>query len=92
MTDNLEKYFNQSVWDKFIETCKEHHQKPIPSSLSTLIRDEEIELALEVSLIGNSVEWVNKKIPALNYLRPIDCLKDETLVKRLKECLLRMPY
>ena len=92
MNDNLEMYFNQSVWDDFIETCKKHHQKPISPSLSAIIKDKDIELAIEVSVIGNSVEWVKSKVPALNYLRPIDCLEDETLVKRLKECILRMPY
>lgn len=92
MNDNLELYFNQSVWDDFIATCKKYHKKPIPQELSELIRDKEIELAIEVSMVGNSVEWVNSEIPALNNLRPIDCLEDETLLNRLKVCLLRMPY
>lgn len=38
-----------------------------------------------------SIFILNQKIPALNNLSIIDCLEEERLIKRLKECLMRMP-
>lgn len=37
------------------------------------------------------LDWMNNKIPVLEYLTPLDCLKSEILIKRLKVCLMRSP-
>lgn len=41
---------------------------------------------------NNSISMLNQKIPALNNLSITDCLEEEHLIKRLKECLMRMPF
>jgi hypothetical protein len=38
-----------------------------------------------------SIKWINSKIPALDNLKPVECLKDVELIKRLKVCLMRTP-
>ncbi len=40
---------------------------------------------------AESLEWINKKIPALDNLTPVECLTAPLLLKRLKEGLMRMP-
>ncbi|MCU5771728.1 hypothetical protein N5923_08865 [Erwiniaceae bacterium BAC15a-03b] len=35
--------------------------------------------------------WVEREVPALEGVKPVDCLKDPELLKRLRECVMRMP-
>jgi len=37
-----------------------------------------------------SIKWLNSKVPALDNLTPLECLKDIELTKRLKVCLMRI--
>ncbi len=37
-----------------------------------------------------AASWLKKKIPALDNLRPLDCLGSDQLLRRLKEALMRM--
>ena len=36
------------------------------------------------------LEWIECKPPALGGLCAVDCVMDKKLIKRLKECMLRM--
>lgn len=36
-------------------------------------------------------EWLDRKVPALDDLRPLDCINDPALIKRLREALMRFP-
>jgi Protein of unknown function (DUF2384) len=43
-------------------------------------------------LMGDSsVAWISQPDPALDGLRPIDCLASPSLIRRLKSMLMRMP-
>jgi hypothetical protein len=35
--------------------------------------------------------WIEQRVPALDDLKPVDCLNDPTLIKRLRSALTRMP-
>ncbi|WPN57892.1 hypothetical protein [Pseudomonas sp. P9_31] len=35
--------------------------------------------------------WIEQQVPALDNIRPADCLKDPKLIKRLRTALMRMP-
>ena len=37
-----------------------------------------------------SIEWLNSEVPALDNLKPLECIKDSELTKRLKVCLMRI--
>ena len=39
----------------------------------------------------NSLKWMDSNVPALEDLTPLECLNDEKLINRLKECLHRFP-
>lgn len=36
-------------------------------------------------------EWLDLKVPVLDDLRPLDCINDPVLIKRLREALMRFP-
>ncbi|WP_423393811.1 hypothetical protein [Burkholderia sp. LMG 21824] len=36
-------------------------------------------------------KWINSNVPALDNIRPVDCVDNRELLKRLRECLMRMP-
>ena len=35
--------------------------------------------------------WIEREVPALEGVKPINCLNNPELLKRLRECLMRMP-
>ncbi|MFS2223465.1 hypothetical protein [Pantoea sp. B65] len=35
--------------------------------------------------------WIEREVPALEGVKPVDCLNDPELLKRLRECVMRMP-
>lgn len=41
--------------------------------------------------LNEGLWWLEQKVSALDALRPLDCLDDPQLIKRLKVCLMRMP-
>lgn len=41
--------------------------------------------------IQEALWWIERSVPALDDLRPIDCLDSPVLLKRLKTALMRMP-
>ncbi len=41
--------------------------------------------------IQEALWWIEQSVPALDDLRPIDCLDSPVLLKRLKTALMRMP-
>ncbi|MBA6157373.1 hypothetical protein H3Z83_12720 [Tenacibaculum sp. S7007] len=89
----LEQYYKgQKSWEIFIEVFdynwkNSEFQKTLLSKL-----DNRIDLAKAIDyIIGEtSLSWLNKNIPALDNLTPLECLKSEKLINRLKVCLMRM--
>ena len=88
----LEKYFTDDNWNEFSNIF----------NLSYIVGKEEILLREKISnndkmstiiyqIHGSeSLNWIYSKVPALDNLRPIDCITNDNLKKRLKVCLMRM--
>ena len=89
--DCLEKYYiGEKHWKKFAKEYKNIKTKNTNKLLELLNYNIKLVNVIE-GIIGNtSLKWIKRNIPALNNLRPVDCIKSSKLLKRLKECLLRM--
>jgi hypothetical protein len=53
--------------------------------------DVAIAIVVFGHLSAHALTWLEDKVPALDGLTPKECMKTENGLKRLKECLLRMP-
>lgn len=91
----LEKYYKgDDVWNNFVSIFpKSSSIKPCEyyDELYRSLNYKE-DLAIVIyELVGfeNSLDWINKKNPALDGLRPIDCLECD-LLNRLKVMLMRL--
>lgn len=40
--------------------------------------------------IKEALWWIEQEVPALEGIKPVDCLEDPELLKRLRECVMRM--
>jgi len=89
----LEQYYNgQKNWLEFSSNFNEEwksseFQKTLLSKLNNQI---DIASVVYFHIEEHSLEWINKKIPALSNLTPLECLKTEETTNRLKVCLMRM--
>ena len=52
---------------------------------------EDLAMVIYGTLLGTSMDWVEKEVPALEGLKPVDCLNSESGVRRLRTCLHRFP-
>ena len=89
----LEQYFRgQSSWDKFIEVFDKNWKNSEFQKTLLLKVDNRIDLAkvIDYHIGETSLNWLDKNIPALDNLTPLECLKSEKLINRLKVCLMRM--
>ena len=90
-TDELENYYcGDDAWENFAEICKNIETDNTKKLLELLNNDVKLANVIEYRLSENSLSWITRNIPALNNLKPVDCINDDKLLKRLKECLLRM--
>ena len=88
---NLENYFAGNIaWNKFAKICENIKTKNTDKLLDIFNNDKKLVNVIEYRLMDESIKWIESRIPALNNIRPIDCVKNDKLIKRLKECLLRM--
>lgn len=89
----LEQYYSgDESWENFSNAFNEvwtesNFQKQL---LSLLDNQTDLAKVIYYHNIESSIEWLYSKIPALDNLKPIECLKDTELTKRLKVCLMRM--
>ena len=88
----LEQYYqSDDNWN-----CFSSFYAVIPDSKITLqllaILNGDILLTKTIEgIVGDSsLEWVQRKIPALDNLTPLDCINNPVLFNRLKEMLMRM--
>jgi hypothetical protein len=89
----LEQYFRgQSSWDKFIEVFDKNWKNSEFQKTLLLKVDNRIDLAkvIDYHIGETSLNWLDKNIPALDNLTPLECLKSEKIINRLKVCLMRM--
>ncbi len=89
----LEKYYSgEQSWLAYTKMFDEVWQNTEFQNELLELLNGQVDLAQVIYYHNqeNSINWLTKKVPALNGVTPIACLHDKTLVKRLKECLMRM--
>jgi hypothetical protein len=89
----LEQYFKgENSWVKFIEVFDSNWKNSEFQKTLLFKLDNRIDLAkvIDYHFRETSLNWLDKIIPALDNLTPIECLKSEKLINRLKVCLMRM--
>jgi hypothetical protein len=88
--DSLEKYYDENNWKKFSELCKDYHSHNTEKLIEKLNMDIELSKVVDKVVGESAVDWINRKIPALNNITPIECIRNRRLKNRLKEMLMRM--
>ncbi len=88
-----EHYLGDENWYNFVSLFKLEWQKcPFKTELVEKLNGmEDLAMVLYGTCLNSSLNWVENKIPALDGLTPIECLKNDSGIKRLKTCLNRMP-
>jgi len=89
----IEKYYNKNDWENLVDLCRDNwidneQQIELLDSLKGL---KDLAIVIWTTHKFASQYWIGKEIPALDNLRPIDCIENERLLRRLKVCLLRTP-
>lgn len=90
----LENYYSgDENWDELEELAlKEHRGVPEIAEISKRLGGNLGLACVIYATVGNgAIEWLERKIPALDNIRPLDCINDPLLIKRLREALMRFP-
>ena len=89
--DNLENYYaGEDCWENLAKNYENIETMNTKELLNLLNNDIKLVNVIE-GIVGNSsIMWIKRNIPALNNMKPIDCINNDFLLIRLKECLLRM--
>ncbi|EEX2834006.1 hypothetical protein [Escherichia albertii] len=91
---HLERYYSgNDNWIVFSNLYKEYKDIKKVQELARKFNDDLILASVIYGKIGDGyyLAWIENKIPALDYLTPLDCNNDLALINRLKEMLMRMP-
>ena len=92
--EKLEQFFEgEQSWEEYSKLFGEHWTNSNLQRQLLQLCHERMDLAkvIDYHLGKQSLEWMKLKVPALDYLTPLECLNDEALTKRLKVCLMRFP-
>lgn len=63
----------------------------LKEEISLLSLPDDIQIVLLCKLGGYIVEWINKKVPALENEKPIDYLRTTDGTRAIKAAIMRMP-
>jgi uncharacterized protein (DUF2384 family) len=92
--DELENFYAGDIaWFALVELIREDYWQETQIQKDLLKKVEnKIDLAIVIygRVKNDCLDWVDRKIPALENLRPVDCLNNEFRTLRLRECLMRM--
>ncbi|MGN6086298.1 hypothetical protein [Trinickia sp.] len=86
-------YSGDESWAALEELgLRKHREVPTVLSLSRVLY-EDLGLACVIyEVIGSGAfAWLDHKLPVLDHIRPLDCVGDPILIKRLREALMRFP-
>ncbi|MDN7881330.1 hypothetical protein [Burkholderia aenigmatica] len=90
----LEQYYGgDESWEQFSSLFAKYIDLPEVKELATDLNGH-IDLAYTIYWVAgpeSAKEWIDSNVPALDGIRPVDCVNDPELVKRLRVCLMRMP-
>ncbi|WP_174950686.1 hypothetical protein [Burkholderia lata] len=91
---HLEQYYaGDDGWKKFSDIFEKYKNFPEVQALAKALNGQ-LDLAYTIYWVAgpkSAQKWINSYVPALDNIRPIDCTGNEELIKRLRECLMRMP-
>lgn len=88
----LERFFSENTWADFSAYYEQLPDSAVPKGILKALGDDLILSKIVVGVVGDGAEnWIHREIPALGGLRPVDCLREEPLRRRLQVCLERMP-
>lgn len=89
--NKLEKYYlGDDSWKQFSSMFNDKPNTQLTYELENIFKNIALAKVIENIIGKSSLNWINKKIPALDNIRPIDCLNSPELLKRLKTMLMRM--
>lgn len=88
-----DEYLGDSDWNVLVRLYEEDY---LDDDARSLAKQLDGNLDMAVILYGKrglkeGLWWVEQQVPALDNIRPADCLKDPRLIKRLRTALMRMP-
>ena len=83
----------QKSWEHFVSLCEEEWlDTPEQIKILELLDgNKDIAIVLNYQLGNSAIDWMYRKVPALDKQAPIEFLKSEELKVRLKEALWSMP-
>jgi len=90
----LENYYSgDENWEALEELAlREHKDVPKVAEISEKLGGN---LGLACVIYGTigvgAIEWLYRRIPVLDGIRPLDCVNDPILMRRLREALMRFP-
>jgi len=90
----LERYYtSDKEWEDFailFSEFKDHEQVVELAALLNGNIDVATVIWGKVGRVG-AKDWIYKNVNALDKVRPVDCISDKNLMKRLRVALMRMP-
>lgn len=92
----IEQYWEETDnenWRKFVKVCAENwtNSSEQINLLEKVKGNKDIAIVLNYQLGKEAIEWIEKQIPILDYLSPMECLEKENLKTRLRMALWRFP-
>lgn len=84
--------FDEDAWTVFVKYCKEIDIQRNDTSelLKKMGNDIELVTVIEGILGEVALEWIERKIPALNNGKPVSFVKNKEQAEELKTMLMRM--
>jgi hypothetical protein len=87
-----EQYPGDNAWGEFARVSDGFwDQCAFKDELVTNLKDLGLAKAVYMLTSDAALDWVFQGVPALDGLRPVDCLVNPVLVCRLRSMLMRMP-
>lgn len=90
----LERYYSGDAdWNDFVKLYSEDYLDDNARILSKKLKGA-LDLAIVIygkRGLREGEWWIEQEVPMLNDIKPLDCLDNPDLLKRLRECLMRMP-
>lgn len=91
--DELENYYSgDDAWNRFSDVFDDLKTQPDVQTLAkTLGGHFDLACVIYGKVGPGYSRWISSHIPALGNLAPLQCLDNPTLLKRLREMLMRIP-
>ncbi|NHV28110.1 hypothetical protein [Burkholderia sp. D-99] len=89
----LEQYYpGDASWQRFVAVFSQSRSRQEVVDLARSL-DGDVDLATVVyEVVGAGYDkWIREKVPAMDDLAPIDCVRSPALMKRLRTALMRFP-